>query len=132
MREIFQKEIIVRRIAIQSATISMSADNGECKPKKRIDQRTFKASWAEKILIAVLTLSFLTPLCQTKASAIPMSAKSVVQTGPKIHDGGLNEGLITFAYQFPIEGVVKIEPIIPASSQNKIEAMILKVFVFIK
>lgn len=33
------------------------------------------------------------PECQTKATAIPIKVYNMVHAGPKIHEGGLNEGL---------------------------------------
>ncbi len=50
-----------------------------------------------------------------------MRMKRIVQTGAKRQLGGLNEGLFKVAYQLGIEGVVKIEPIIPAKRQSEME-----------
>lgn len=47
---------------------------------------------------------------------MPIKIKSVVQTGEKIQLGGLKLGLLRFAYQVSIEGVVKSEPIKPIKS----------------
>ena len=43
-------------------------------------------------------------------------ANSVVQTGAKIHAGGLIAGLASAAYHVGIDGIVNIDPIIPADS----------------
>lgn len=56
-----------------------------------------------------------------------MSTKSVVQTGPKTHDGGLRAGFVMSAYQPSIDGIVNIEPIIPASCDTTIAMMSFKV-----
>lgn len=50
-------------------------------------------------------------------------ANKVVQTGPNTHDGGFKAGFTSIEYQPSIEGVVKIEPIIPASSETTIAMM---------
>lgn len=57
------------------------------------------------------------PSCQTKAAAIPIKVKSVVQTGAKSQFGGLKEGLFTLAYQVSIEEAVAIPPIDPNATQ---------------
>jgi hypothetical protein len=48
---------------------------------------------------------------------MPMSRYNVVQTGAKTQLGGVNDGLVKVAYQEGMEGVVKRDPIKPASWQ---------------
>src|SRR4030042_6894576 len=55
-------------------------------------------------------------------------AYRMVQTGAKTQPGGLNGGLARPAYHPGTDGAVKKEPIIPASSQTKTKAKILKAF----
>src|SRR4030042_6593113 len=55
-------------------------------------------------------------------------AYRMVQTGAKTQPGGLNGGLAKPAYHPGTDGAVKKEPIIPASSQTKTKAKILKAF----
>ena len=57
---------------------------------------------------------------------MPMSAKSVVQTGPKTHAGGLRGGFTSVAYHPAMDGVVKKAPIIPAISDTPIAITNLK------
>jgi len=49
--------------------------------------------------------------------------KSIVQTGPKIQLGGLNDGLFKVAYQPGILGVVKSEPTALAKNTMAMEMM---------
>jgi hypothetical protein len=91
----------------------MKANNGECNPKNIIDHNVFKASCIQKKFNADLCL--LNPLSHIKYKEIPIKTNKVIQTGPNIQLGGLNTGFINVAYHVRIEGVVKIEPIIPAS-----------------
>lgn len=107
--------------------ISIKAQKGECKPKKIIDQKVFKTNCIKKILNATLTSLFSKPFFQIRKADIPISTKSVVQTGPKTHEGGLRAGFIIAEYQPSIDGVVNIEPIIPASCDTTIAMMSFKV-----
>jgi hypothetical protein len=52
----------------------------------------------------------------------------MVHTGAKIQFGGENDGRTNVAYHVPIDGVVKIEPIAPASSQMIIAKTSLAIF----
>jgi hypothetical protein len=47
-----------------------------------------------------------------------MSKYRIVHTGPKIHGGGLKNGLFRVVYQVFTELIVKIEPIKPAPSHT--------------
>ena len=58
---------------------------------------------------------------------MPMSANNVVQTGPNTHTGGLSGGLTRLSYQPSMDGIVNIEPMIPASSDITMERMSLNV-----
>jgi hypothetical protein len=107
--------------------ISMNAQRGECRPKKMIDQRVFKTSCPKKIPSASLTPFAFKPFFQIRKADMPMSTKSVVQTGPNTHDGGLRAGFVSTAYQLSIDGVVNIEPIIPASSDTTIAMISFRV-----
>lgn len=91
--------------------MSTKASKGECTPKKKADQRRFNPSWAKNNLKAILDFLLFDPLLQTKKSEIPIKTKRVVQTGPKIQLGGLNEGLFKVVYQPCIEEIVSTEPI---------------------
>ena len=65
-------------------------------------------------------------------AAMPISANSVVQTGPNTHAGGLRAGFTIPAYQPAMDGVVNTEPIIPASSETTMAMMSLNVlFIFL-
>ena len=59
----------------------------------------------------------------------------MVQTGPKIQLGGLNEGFLRFLYQVGIAFIVKTEPRIPANSQsiinsNNVNQEVRSIFLF--
>ena len=54
-----------------------------------------------------------------------MRIKSVVQTGPKTHDGGLNAGLMMVGYQSPTDAAVKIDPMKPAERERRMVRMSL-------
>jgi len=54
-----------------------------------------------------------------------MSKNKTVQTGPKTHEGGLNDGLTRVWYQVLTEGMVKILPTMPAPSVIKIQKISL-------
>lgn len=58
---------------------------------------------------------------------MPISAKSVVQTGPNTYAGGLMGDFTIPAYQPAIEGVVNTESMTPASSEIMIVIMSLSV-----
>ncbi len=125
--DIFEKAIMVARIASQRKIISISAPPELCRPKKIIDQSVFKISWQRNIPRAILTSLRSSPFFQTRNAAIPISAKSVVQTGPNIHDGGLRSGFASVVYQLATDGVVNTEPIMPANSEIAMATMSLRV-----
>ena len=130
--DIFAKAIIVARMASQRKIISTNAAPGLCKPKKMIDQNVLSTSWPINMPRAIFTSLRSSPLFQTKNAAIPMSAKSVVQTGPNTHAGGLNAGRARVAYQVEIEGVVNTEPMMPATSETIMAMISLSaLFIFI-
>lgn len=130
--DILAKAIIVVRIASQRKTISMSAPPGLCRPKKIIDQRVFKTSCTRNIPRAIFTSLDSNPFFHTKNAATPMRTNNVVQTGPNNHAGGFIGGFTIPEYQPAIDEVVKIDPIIPASSETAIAMMSLNVlFIFI-
>ena len=110
--------MIVARMASQRNTISISAPPGECRPKKIIDPRVLSTSWPRNMPKAIFTSLWFCPFFQTRNAAMPISANNVVQTGPNTHSGGLRAGLTIPAYQPAIDGAVKTEPIIPASSET--------------
>ena len=111
---------MVKAIAIQSEIISMNARKGFLKPKNRTGQKMFRMSCRPKIETAAFTPLFCSPFCHTRKSEIPIMAKSVVQTGAKSQFGGLKKGLFREAYHDGIDGIVKKEPAMPASSQARI------------
>lgn len=89
---------------------------GDFMPKKITDHNTFKASCSEKIPKAGLTwLGIYLRWRQTTNSDTPMIVNSVTQTGPKSQFGGLKEGLLSDAYHVGTAGVVKTDPMKPAS-----------------
>ena len=59
---------------------------------------------------------------------MPISANSVVQTGPNTHAGGLRAGFTIPAYQPAMDGDVKKAPITPAISEMTIDVTNLKKF----
>ena len=54
----------------------------------------------------------------------------MVQTGAKSQEGGVKKGLFNPAYQTGIAGVVKTEPIKPATRHRTIEIITLPHFEF--
>lgn len=121
-------------MASQRNTISISAPPGLCRPKKIIDQSVFKTSWPRNMPRAIFTSLRSSPFFQTRKTAMPISTNSVVQTGPNTHAGGLRAGLTISAYQPAMDGVVKTEPMMPASSEATIAMMslnVLLIFIFI-
>ena len=110
--------------------ISAKASAGFCNPKNKIDQVVFKINCIKNTPKATLTSFLSTPFFQTKNAEIPMSKKSVVQTGPKTQLGGANSGRINFVYQPLIELEVKMDPIPPANCGAKIEITNLNIFLF--
>ena len=125
--DIFAKTVIVARIASQRKIISTKAASGDCDPKKMIDQSIFKASCPMNMLRAILTSFRSRPFFHTRKAAMPIRAKSVVQTGPNIQLGGLRAGLVSVAYQPAIDGAVNREPMMPASSDIMMATMSLRV-----
>ncbi len=123
--EIFQNSSIVNTIAIQSATISINAPNGERKPKKTRVHKKFRISCIPKMNIAAerpfALFSSMIP------SAIPIRAYSSVHTGAKTQDGGLNEGLFRPEYHSGIDRAVKMLPAIPTLSQAPTVAANLRI-----
>lgn len=95
--------------------ISISASCIFFIPKKITDQREFAINCQTNMFTATFTSFFLNPLAKIKYKLIPIKIYKIVQTGPKIHDGGLNEGFVSAAYQVGIAEKVKIEPITPAA-----------------
>ncbi len=112
-------------MASQRNTISKSAPPGECRLKKIIDQSVLSASCATKIPNAIFTSLRSSPFFQTRNAAIPISTNNAVHTGPNTHAGGLSAGLMILAYQLAMDGAVKTEPMIPASSETTIAMMSL-------
>ena len=130
--DILAKAMIVARMASQRKIISTNAPAGECRPKKIIDQSVLSTSCPINMPRAIFTSLRSNPFFQTKNAAIPMRTKSVVQTGPNTHAGGLRAGRTSVAYQPAIDGVVKTEPMMPASSETTMAMINLNVlFIFI-
>ena len=111
----------------------------------------FKTSWRIKIAIVFSSrqvpdhnfsekrfqafrsgLSAGTLTCQffdhTKYNETPIRKNKITQTNPIKEPGGVNEGLFNFAYQFPIAGVVKIDPKTPAIWQIIMLIINLEIF----
>lgn len=82
-----------------------------------------------KALDAILTCFDLNPFFHTRYKAIPISTNKLIQTGENIQFGGLNEGLFMEAYHAAIAGVVKIEPMNPASWQITMADISLIIFI---
>lgn len=108
---------IVEAIAVQRKMISMNASAGILNPKKIIDQAAFKASCIANSHKAAFEFSVLKPFFQTRKSAAPIRAYSVIHAGPKSQFGGVNHGFCKEAYQVGIDSKVKTEPMIPAAWQ---------------
>lgn len=138
-------------MAHQSVKSSKNAAPGDFNPKKMADHKTFRISWTAKTAITfcfchepdqkrsetefqILRLAgikaFLTTYCldQTKYKEIPIRKNKIIQTGPKIQFGGLNDGFARSLYQVSIAGAVKTEPIAPASSQIAMLIISLAIF----
>jgi hypothetical protein len=56
----------------------------------------------------------------------------MIQTGANTQSGGVKEGFLNVAYQPPIAGLVKIEPITPASWQRIKLTASLKISILFK
>jgi len=94
----------------------MNPSKGFCRPKKEIDHKVFNNSWAPN---AINKYSFPgKPSLIIRYKEIPIKAYNVNQTGPKIHDGGLNDGFIKVVYQVVTDLEVNIDPIMPANWQT--------------
>src|SRR4030042_1963261 len=142
---------MVYTIANQSIKISKKARPGSFNPKKIIDHTIFKATCKLKTKTAfssfhepknslvdqrfhdfcflfsagTLTAQFFD---HTRYKETPIKRYKRIQTGAKIQFGGLNEGFSKKAYQLPMAGVVKKEPIKPAASQIKMLIINLAMF----
>ncbi len=81
--------------------------------------------------MAALTWTLFIPFSQIRKAAIPISTKSVVQTGPKIQLGGFQAGLLMVAYQVGIDGMVNREPMNPAARQTITDKVNLAIFMII-
>lgn len=126
---------------------------GDFSPKKITDHKIFKTNWRAKIAIAFSSLqgplhslvekgfqdffscsltetSLFQFFCQTKYKDIPINKNKIIQTGAKSQFGRLKDGFSNLAYQVPIAGAVKKEPITPANWHIKIEVISLKIFIF--
>jgi hypothetical protein len=82
-----------------------------------IDHNVLRINWTLKIPVPNLTPGYLEPFSCIRYKEIPISIYSIVQTGKKIHDGGLKNGFLSKEYQFLMDEAVNLEPIIPASKQ---------------
>ncbi len=112
--------------------MALKANMGLCMPKNKALHKTFKANCWKKTNTAVLF-----PLAgelfedQTKYNATAIKKKSAVHTGANIQLGGLKLGFCKVAYQEPIAGVVKNDPIIPAPSHKTTANKNFKILFFI-
>lgn len=80
-----------------------------------------RTNWTAKMANANLTTLLLIPFLTTRYKAIPIKIKRIVQTGPNIQFGGLNDGLFNKTYHDAISGIVNKEPINPAERDNRIQ-----------
>ena len=71
-------------------------------------------------------LALLTGCFQMRNSEIPIRMYRVVQTGPKIQLGGLNEGLFNVSYHPATACEVNIPAMLPNATGNKTEMISLK------
>lgn len=101
----------------QRTIISMKAAPRFFMPKKRTDHRMLSKSCRPKTPSAFLPLSLNFSFSQMKYAEMPISMKSVVQTGANNQLGGTNAGFAREAYQTGMLGTVKNEPITPAALQ---------------
>jgi|SRR3989338_1063717 len=104
-------------MAYQSAIMQIKATNGDLSPKKKIDQKKFKASWTRKRFKDSRTPFFLSPFCQIKKAEMPIIKYKIVQTGANIQFGGEKNGLFKMAYQSDMDEAVNKLPVIPTNSQ---------------
>ena len=96
-----------------------------------IDQRIFRESCKEKIPRQARSFLGFSVLFQMIKRASPMRIYKIVHVGPKTHEGGLKDGLLSATYQLVIWGIVEIEPIAPARRGAAMETMNLYVFVLV-
>jgi len=101
-------------MAIHKKTISISPPSRECSPKNITDHKTFKISCTPKMETAIFTSLLQIPLHHTRNSAMPISIKRDVQTGPNIQLGGAHAGFDRATYHMGIEYIVAREPMKPA------------------
>ena len=91
----------------------MKPNRGFCNPKKDNDHNMFNTNWIPN---TNNKYSLPTkPSLITKYKEIPIKAYKVIQTGPKSHEGGLDDGFINVTYHVETDLEVNIEPIMPAN-----------------
>ena len=78
--------------------------------------------------MAFFAFSFLIPSSHIRNKDIPINIYRIVQTGPNIQFGGLNEGLLIVVNHVRTEEEVKRAPIPPANWQITIAVKNLKAF----
>lgn len=115
--ETFRNLRIVTKIAIHSATITISPVCGDFNPKNAIDQKTFSNNCIPKVMSAGVAWMLSFRSRQTRNREMPMSMYSVIHTGENNQFGGVKEGLLSVAYHVGIASVVKMDPTKPASWQ---------------
>jgi hypothetical protein len=98
----------------------MKPDKRDWFPKNANDHPIFRRIWTENSIRAVRTSRVAEPARRTRKREMPMRIYRVVQTGAKIHDGGVNAGLTRPAYHPGIAGIVTSDPIKPASRHIEI------------
>jgi len=96
----------------------MNANNGDFKPKNKIDQNVFNNNCIAKkdnANVELLLFDLLLYLFQIRYKDIPINRYNIVQTGPNTQLGGLNNGLFKVIYHVDTEEIVKKDPIMPAN-----------------
>src|SRR5271165_1204623 len=106
-------------MASQSARTPARAAPGAWRRKKIQDQRRLSASCTAKTAKAAVR-SDDGGATRMRQAAMAMRTYSVVQTGPKTHEGGLNDGLRRVRYQVGISGAVQRAPARPTAWQRRI------------
>jgi hypothetical protein len=106
---------VVAATASQRAITSMSAPSRSWSTKKIHDQPKFNINWTAKRPIPAWRAIRSRSERTTSASAMPIIAYSVVQTGPKTQSGGFQLGRSIVRYHEPIPSRLARPPIKPTA-----------------
>ena len=95
--------------------IVITPSNGDCNPKKAIDQKELRTSWMANTTKELCACLWVLRFFNTRYNEIPIKVYNRVQTGAKAQLGGLKKGFSKLAYQVGMLGDVNTAPIKPAS-----------------